>query len=63
VSASAGQVAAALLLPPLGVYLVRGAGREFWIAAGLTVLGFVPGVIYSLWTVLGRSRQPAPAAA
>ena len=60
VTASPGRIAAAALLPPLGVYLARGAGREFGIACGLTVLGFVPGVVFALWTVLS-DRQPAPA--
>lgn len=50
--ATPGRVAAAVLLPPLGVYLGRGPGREFVVACGLTVLGFLPGVAYALWTVL-----------
>lgn len=51
-SASPGQIVAAILLPPLGVYLARGAQRDFLIACGLTVLGWVPGVAFALWTVL-----------
>lgn len=47
-----GTVAAAALLPPLGVYLVRGPGRDFAIACALTLCGFVPGMAYALWTVL-----------
>ena len=58
----AGRIAAAVLLPPLGVYLARGPGREFLIACGLTVLGFVPGGVFALWTVLRDERRvPAPA--
>lgn len=57
-----GRIAAAVLLPPLGTYLARGPGREFLIACGLTVLGFLPGVAYALWTVLRDERQvPATA--
>jgi uncharacterized membrane protein YqaE (UPF0057 family) len=52
VSATGGQVAAAVLLPPLGVYLRQGGGRAFWTAAGLTLLAWVPGVAFALWTVL-----------
>ncbi|MEZ0244623.1 MAG: YqaE/Pmp3 family membrane protein [Sphingomonas sp.] len=52
-SASPGQLVAAILLPPLGVYLARGGSREFTIACGLTLLGYLPGVAYALWTVLG----------
>ena len=55
-SASAGQIAGALLLPPLSVFLKRGGGRDFWIATGLTVLAFVPGVAFALWSVL-RGEQ------
>ena len=45
---------AAVLLPPLGVFIDRGLGRDFWIAAGLTCLAWVPGVVFALWTVLAR---------
>lgn len=60
---SAGRIVAAVLLPPLGVYLARGPGRDFLIACGLTLLGFLPGVAFALWTVLKRESpaQPAPA--
>ena len=58
-----GVVVAAALLPPLGVYLARGPGRDFWIACGLTVLGFVPGVAFALWTVLRGEPQRVAAAA
>lgn len=53
-----GRVAAAALLPPLGVYYARGPGRDFLIACGLTVLGFFPGMAFALWTVL-RDRPVA----
>jgi uncharacterized membrane protein YqaE (UPF0057 family) len=60
-SASPGQIAAAILLPPLGVYLARGAQRDFLIACGLTVVGWVPGVAFALWTVLQGDSVPATA--
>lgn len=40
------------LLPPLAVYLVYDVGTEFWISLILTLLGWLPGVIYSLIVVL-----------
>jgi len=58
----AGRIAAAVLLPPLGVYLARGPGREFVVTCGLTVLGFLPGVAFALWTVIKDERR-VPAAA
>ena len=45
------QIVAAVLLPPLGVYLHRGIGRDFWIAAVLTCVAFVPGTLFALWSV------------
>lgn len=64
--ATPGRIAAALLLPPLGAYLARGPDRDFLIACGLTMLGFLPGVAYALWSVLRRdgpveTAQPATA--
>lgn len=45
-------ILAAVLLPPLGVYLVRGLGPSFWICLLLTVIGIVPGMVFALVTVL-----------
>lgn len=60
--ATPGQVVAAVLLPPLGVYLARGAGRDFAIACGLTILAYLPGVAFALFTVLrGEGATPAHA--
>ncbi|AJP73926.1 YqaE/Pmp3 family membrane protein [Sphingomonas hengshuiensis] len=56
--ASPGRVVAAALLPPLGVYLARGPGRDFGIACGLTVLGYLPGAAFALWSVLRQDRAP-----
>jgi uncharacterized membrane protein YqaE (UPF0057 family) len=44
----------AILLPPLAVYLHEGEiNSKFWIDLVLTLLFFVPGVIYALIVVLG----------
>ena len=59
---TAGRVVAAVLLPPLGTYLARGAGRDFAIDCVLTVLGYLPGVAFALWTVFDR-RSSTPAVA
>lgn len=52
--ANSGAVVGAILLPPLGVFLAKGIGRDFWIATGLTCLAWLPGMAYALWTVLAR---------
>ena len=44
----------AILLPPLAVYLYENAiTNKFWISLILTLLLWVPGVIYSILVVLG----------
>ncbi len=48
----AGAIIAALLLPPLGVWLARGLGLAFWLSLVLTCLAFVPGMIFALVAVL-----------
>jgi uncharacterized membrane protein YqaE (UPF0057 family) len=44
-----------ILLPPLAVYLHQGEiNNKFWISLLLTLLFWLPGVIYSLLVVLGE---------
>lgn len=46
----------AILLPPLAVYLHEGEiNSKFWIDLLLTLLFFLPGVIYALVVVLGKA--------
>jgi uncharacterized membrane protein YqaE (UPF0057 family) len=48
------QVIFAILLPPLGVYLHEGEiNNKFWIDLILTLLFYLPGMIYALIVVLG----------
>ncbi|HQW23460.1 MAG TPA: YqaE/Pmp3 family membrane protein [Bacteroidia bacterium] len=42
----------AILLPPLAVGLKFGIGTEFWISVLLTLLFWIPGVIYALILIL-----------
>ncbi len=45
----------AILLPPLAVYLHQGEiNSKFWISLLLTLLFWLPGVIYALLVVLGE---------
>ena len=46
------QIVAAVLVPPLGVFLKRGISGAFWLSIPLTLLAFVPGMIFALWVVL-----------
>lgn len=46
----------AILLPPLAVYLHQGEiNNKFWLSLILTLLFWIPGVIYALIVVLGDS--------
>jgi len=46
----------AILLPPLAVYLHQGeVNTKFWISLLLTLLFWLPGVIYALIVILGDS--------
>ena len=58
-SASPGRIVAAVLLPPLGAYLATGPGRAFAVTCLLTVLAWVPGMLFALYLVL----RPEPALA
>ena len=57
---SAGLIAAALLLPPLARFLAEGVTRAFWLAFGLTCLGYLPGVAFTFYTLLKRQASATP---
>ncbi|ESW35279.1 hypothetical protein PHAVU_001G221700 [Phaseolus vulgaris] len=41
----------AIILPPLGVFLKHGCKVEFWICLLLTILGYIPGIIYAVYAI------------
>ncbi|RKP10116.1 cation transport-related protein [Thamnocephalis sphaerospora] len=43
---------AAVIFPPLGVLLERGCGCDLLINIGLTLLGFIPGIIHAFYIIL-----------
>ena len=45
------RIIAAVLLPPLGVFLQVGLGKHFWINIILTLLGYIPGIIHAVWVI------------
>jgi len=51
-------VIAAILLPPLGVFLSRGLTPAFWLTVLLTVIGWLPGVLFALALLLVPERIP-----
>lgn len=47
------RIIASVIIPPVGVFLKRGLGFSFLISILLTILGYVPGLIYALFVVIG----------
>jgi uncharacterized membrane protein YqaE (UPF0057 family) len=45
------RIIVAILLPPLGVFLQVGIGKQFWINILLTILGYIPGIIHAVWVI------------
>ena len=45
------RLVAAILLPPLGVFLQVGIGAQFWINILLTLLGYIPGIVHAVWVI------------
>ena len=43
----------AILLPPLAMAIYDGITKRFWISLILTILGYLPGLIYTLVVILG----------
>ncbi|CAJ0610140.1 unnamed protein product [Cylicocyclus nassatus] len=42
----------AFLFPPLGVFLEKGCDYHLAIAIVLTLLGYIPGIIYACYVIL-----------
>ncbi|OLP20283.1 proteolipid membrane potential modulator [Leptolyngbya sp. 'hensonii'] len=45
------RIIAAILLPPLGIFLTYGLGPTLLVNILLTLLGWVPGIIHALWAI------------
>lgn len=45
------RIIVAIFLPPLGVFLQVGLGKDFWINLLLTLLGYLPGIIHAVWVI------------
>ncbi|MDJ0591296.1 MAG: YqaE/Pmp3 family membrane protein [Pleurocapsa sp. MO_226.B13] len=51
------KILAAIILPPLGVFMTMGISQALIINVLLTLLGWVPGVIHALWIISKQSEQ------
>ena len=45
------RIVAAIILPPLGVFLQVGLTKHFWINILLTLLGYIPGIVHAVWVI------------
>ena len=45
------RIVAAILLPPLCVFLQVGLTKHFWINILLTLLGYIPGIVHAVWVI------------
>ncbi|CAM6022588.1 unnamed protein product [Sphagnum balticum] len=46
------DVLLAILLPPLGVFFKYGCEMEFWLCLLLTILGYIPGIVYAIYVIV-----------
>ncbi|KAL3840667.1 hypothetical protein ACJIZ3_025258 [Penstemon smallii] len=52
------EIVLAILLPPLGVCLSHGCCTvEFLICLVLTLLGYIPGIIYAIYAIVFMDRD------
>ncbi|WCJ30128.1 Low temperature and salt responsive protein family [Euphorbia peplus] len=52
------EIIIAVLLPPLGVCLRHGCcTAEFLICLLLTILGYIPGIIYAIYAIVFINRE------
>lgn len=48
------RIVVAILLPPLGVFLQVGIGKHFWLNILLTLLGYIPGIVHTVYIIARR---------
>jgi len=48
------RIIVAILLPPLGVFLQEGIGKQFWINIVLTLFGYIPGIIHAVYIIVTK---------
>ncbi|KAI8391434.1 uncharacterized protein BYT42DRAFT_556849 [Radiomyces spectabilis] len=49
-----------ILLPPLGVFLMKGCTADFWINICLTILGYLPGHLHAFYVMIKKREQQTP---
>jgi uncharacterized membrane protein YqaE (UPF0057 family) len=49
------RLLAAILLPPLGVFLQVGVGKTLLLNILLTLLGYIPGIVHAVY-IIGKVK-------
>lgn len=45
------RIVLAIILPPLGVFMQVGLGKQFWLNILLTILGYIPGIVHAVYII------------
>jgi uncharacterized membrane protein YqaE (UPF0057 family) len=51
------QILFAILLPPVGVFMAFGMSSTLFINIGLTLLGWIPGIIHAVWAIVKQGEN------
>ena len=54
------RILCAVLFPPLGVFLRVRFTLHFWVNIGLTLLGYIPGLVHAIWVLARRTEDLYP---
>jgi uncharacterized membrane protein YqaE (UPF0057 family) len=50
------RILVAVFIPPLGVFLTVGIGKDFWINLVLSCFFVFPGTIHAIWIIAKHDR-------
>jgi uncharacterized membrane protein YqaE (UPF0057 family) len=45
------KIIVAVIFPPVAIDLHEGISKQFWICLVLTIIFFLPGMVYAIWIV------------
>jgi uncharacterized membrane protein YqaE (UPF0057 family) len=51
------QILFAILIPPVGVFMAFGVSSTLFINIGLTLLGWIPGIIHAVWAIVKQDQD------
>ncbi len=51
------EITLAIIMPPLAVLMNRGLTNQFFICSVLTLLGFIPGMIYAFFILFSDMKD------